>query len=176
MLCNTIAESYDLLMYHGKIIYSYAFLSCFIEWGMYCTVEQIPNIPEVDLSDFLLIWGVRSSNCTCKMPNSLTLWYYIFVCFFIDAPQTLPKESDYLLAHCTSLGFIGLRLANGSCFIRALYNAFQKHNGDYQLTDLLTVVNCGIARLDFERDGKVYKQQPSFYSVLRKRVCLYPGK
>jgi hypothetical protein len=83
------------------------------------------------------------------------------------SPIRLPIEADILVFYSSVDGYESYRDVNtGSWFITVLMDVLNEHEPNMNLTDLLSMVNKRVARMDSH--GR--KQMPCFTSTLRKPV------
>ena len=84
-------------------------------------------------------------------------------------PARIPIEADTLVAYSTVDGYESYRdVTQGSWFITVLMEVLNERDHGMNLTDLLSIVNKRVARLDYH--GR--KQMSCFESTLRKPVYL----
>lgn len=83
------------------------------------------------------------------------------------SPARIPFEADMLVAYSTVDGYESYRdVTQGSWFITVLMEVLNERDHGMNLTDLLSIVNKRVARLDYR--GR--KQMSCFESTLRKPV------
>eukprot|EP00058_Branchiostoma_floridae_P001057 XP_002586545.1 hypothetical protein BRAFLDRAFT_287672 [Branchiostoma floridae] len=89
--------------------------------------------------------------------------------------DTLPTQSDMLLAYATVPGFVSWRNSMaGSWFIQALTEVLTQYAPEEDLLSMLTIVNDKVATR-FQSAGK-NKQMPAPVTMLRKKLFFNPGQ
>ena len=92
-------------------------------------------------------------------------------CMHADRPRTtpfrIPFEADMLVSFSTVDGYESYRdVTQGSWFISVLMEVLNERDHDLSLTDLLSIVNKRVSRMDYR--GR--KQMSCFRTTLRKPV------
>jgi len=107
-----------------------------------------------------------------KSPGQKKSTYRIFLISI--GKKTLPTMSDFLVAYATLPERPAYRSPKkGSYFVVELDDVFRKMAKREQLIDMLTEVNRRIAVGEYTDENL---KQPGFFSALRKKLYLYPGK
>ncbi|XP_066296246.1 caspase-3-like [Branchiostoma lanceolatum] len=89
--------------------------------------------------------------------------------------DTLPSQSDMLLAYATVPGFVSWRNSQaGSWFVQALTEVLTQYAPEEDLLSMLTIVNDKVATR-FQSAGK-NKQMPAPVTMLRKKLFFNPGQ
>ena len=88
--------------------------------------------------------------------------------------QTLPSEADFLIAYSVVPGYYSWRNStNGSWFMQAVIDIFNKYYEQLDLLTMLTLVNNSVATVESSTSDPRFnnkKQIPSCVNMLRKLV------
>ncbi|KAK6167949.1 hypothetical protein SNE40_021869 [Patella caerulea] len=85
--------------------------------------------------------------------------------------EVIPNEADFLLGMATIPGFMSYRkTTGGSWYITKLCETLNKYASHLDILGLLTMVNNEVGLTNADLDGGRYKQSPSLFYTLRKKL------
>lgn len=90
---------------------------------------------------------------------------------------SLPTPADFLIAYASSEDYVSLRNGEGSVYIQKLCKALEHPDFvQYDLKDILTVIQKEIGDEQYNVNNTHVKQMPSYKSQLRKKLILPPSE